>query len=77
VRELKPGPAPYRLVAERSGVGIERVRLIAAHAWDVTGALAAGARAAFVSRGGAVPTPLDPRPDVIGADLAVVAEALA
>jgi 2-haloacid dehalogenase len=77
VRELKPGPAPYRLVAERAGVTIDRVRLIAAHAWDVTGALSAGARAAFVARGGAVPTPLDPRPDVIGVDLAVVADALA
>jgi 2-haloacid dehalogenase len=77
VRELKPGPAPYLLVAERARVSIEHVRLVAAHAWDVTGALAAGARAAFVARGGGVPTPLDPRPDLVVRDLAALADALA
>lgn len=76
VRRLKPAPEPYRLVAERSGVAIGEVRLIAAHAWDVSGALAAGARAAYVARGGSIPAPLDPRPDVVGADLAAVADRL-
>lgn len=47
--------------------------LVAAHGWDVSGALAAGCEAAFVARPGMVPSPLGPRPDVIGADLAEVA----
>src|ERR687895_570337 len=58
VRQLKPEAAPYRLVAERLTVRIEDVCLIAAHAWDVSGALAAGAKAAFVARPGMVPSPL-------------------
>jgi 2-haloacid dehalogenase len=76
VHRLKPAAEPYRLVAERTGVPLTQVRLIAAHAWDVSGALAAGARAAFVARPGAVPSPLGRQPDVIGADLQDVAEQL-
>jgi len=69
VKELKPGPKPYRLVADRHGVAISGVRLVAAHAWDVSGALAAGAKAAFVARSGMVPSPLGGQPDVIVDDL--------
>jgi len=76
VKQLKPGPRPYRLVAERVAVPLSHVRLVAAHAWDVSGALAAGARAAFVARPGMVLSPLGPRPDVEGTDLASVAESL-
>ena len=76
VRRLKPAPEPYRLVAQRTGVPLSRVRLIAAHAWDVSGALAAGALAAFVTRPGAVPSPLGKQPDVVGRDIADVAEQL-
>jgi len=75
VRALKPLPRPYGMVAERSRVPISQLRLVAAHAWDVTGALAAGARAAFVARAGAVPTPHGLRPDVVG-DLTAVADQL-
>jgi HAD superfamily hydrolase (TIGR01493 family) len=52
VRALKPRPEPYRLVADTYGVEPSGVRLIAAHAWDVAGALAAGCAAAFVRRPG-------------------------
>jgi 2-haloacid dehalogenase len=72
VHALKPAPAPYRAVAERAGVPIDEVRLVAAHSWDVSGALAAGARAAFVARPGMVLSPLGPQPEVVGADLADV-----
>jgi len=51
------------------------VRLVAAHAWDVAGATSAGCAAAFVARPGKVLDPLvEPPPDVVGADLAEVAE---
>jgi 2-haloacid dehalogenase len=76
VRALKPRPEPYRLVAERFGVPVGHVRLIAAHSWDVAGALAAGCTAAFVARPGMPLNPLGPQPDVVGADLAAVADAL-
>jgi 2-haloacid dehalogenase len=74
VRRLKPSPEPYRMVAERFGVDVGEVRLVAAHGWDVSGALAAGCEAAFVARPGMVQSPLGPQPDVTGADLAEVAE---
>lgn len=76
VKALKPAPAPYRLVAERTGVPIGEVRLVAAHGWDVAGALAAGCRAAFVARPGATLYPHGPQPDVIAPDLAGTADAL-
>jgi 2-haloacid dehalogenase len=74
VRRLKPAPEPYRMAAERAGVALGEVRLIAAHAWDVAGALRAGCAAAFVARPGKVLDPLVEPPDVVGADLAEVAD---
>lgn len=62
------------MAAARLGVAISDVRLVAAHAWDVAGALRAGCAAAFVARPGQVLDPLAPRPDVVGADLREVAE---
>lgn len=76
VRRLKPAPEPYRMAAERLGVAVEEVRLIAAHAWDVAGAARAGCAAAFVARPGKVFDPLVERPDIIGADLAEVADGI-
>ncbi|MFZ0040040.1 MAG: haloacid dehalogenase type II [Solirubrobacteraceae bacterium] len=74
VRALKPAAAPYRAVAQAFGVQIGEVRLVAAHSWDVSGALAAGARAAFVARAGMVLSPLGPQPDIVGADIAEVVD---
>jgi 2-haloacid dehalogenase len=76
VRRLKPAPEPYRMVAERTGVPIADVRLVAAHGWDIAGAIAAGCRAAFVARPGAALYPHAPRPDVIAPDLGGVADQL-
>jgi len=74
VRRLKPAPEPYRMAAESLGVEAGQVRLVAAHAWDVAGALRAGCAAAFVARPGMVLDPLVERPDVVGADLREVAD---
>lgn len=74
VRRLKPAPEPYRMAAERLGVAVGDVRLVAAHAWDVAGALRAGCAAAFVARPGKVLDPLASRPDIVGADLREVAD---
>jgi 2-haloacid dehalogenase len=72
-RRLKPAPEPYRMVAERLGMALSELRLIAAHAWDIAGALHAGCAAAFVARPGMVLDPLFERPDVLGTDLREVA----
>ena len=76
VRALKPAPEPYRMVASKCGVPIGDVRLIAAHGWDIAGALAAGCRAAFVARPGAALYAHGPQPEIVGADLGAVADAL-
>ena len=77
VRALKPRPEPYQLAARRFNIGTGEVRLVAAHAWDVAGALAAGCAAAFVRRAGKVLSPLGAQPDVVGDDLLEVAEQIA
>jgi 2-haloacid dehalogenase len=76
VGRLKPAPEPYRMAAERLGVAVDQVRLIAAHAWDVAGAARAGCATAFVARPGKVLDPLVERPEIVGADLAEVADAI-
>jgi 2-haloacid dehalogenase len=76
VHRLKPAPEPYRMAAEQLGGAVDQVRLIAAHAWDVAGAARAGCATAFVARPGKVLDPLVERPEIIGADLAEVAEAI-
>jgi 2-haloacid dehalogenase len=73
-KRLKPAPAPYRMAARALEIPERGMRLVAAHAWDVAGALRAGCAAAFVAR-----QPFDPlveRPDVVGADLAEVSDGI-
>lgn len=74
VRRLKPAPEPYRMAAEQLGVEIGQVRLVAAHAWDIAGALRAGCAAAFVARPGMVLDPLAPVPDIVGNDLSEIVD---
>jgi 2-haloacid dehalogenase len=76
VRRLKPAPEPYRHAAERLGVPIAEALLVAAHAWDVAGAMAAGAGAAFVARPGMVPDPRGREPEFVVRDLGELAERL-
>jgi 2-haloacid dehalogenase len=76
VRALKPRKEAYELVARTFGVPLAQVRLIAAHAWDVSGALAAGCQAAFVARPGMVMSPIGPQPDIVGHDLVEIADRL-
>jgi 2-haloacid dehalogenase len=76
VRRLKPAPEPYRMAAERLGVEPGDVLLVAAHAWDIAGALRAGCQAAFVARPGKVLDPLVDPPELVVADLDELADRL-
>ncbi|MDP9313876.1 MAG: haloacid dehalogenase type II [Chloroflexota bacterium] len=73
VQRFKPAADAYRMAAERLQVPIGDIRLVAAHAWDIAGALRAGCAAAFVARPGKVLDPLVEVPDVVGADFTDVA----
>lgn len=76
VKRLKPAREPYHMAAAELGVAVSDVRLVAAHDWDIAGALAAGCAAAFVGRGGTLPDPVFPMPDIAGPDLTSVADAI-
>jgi 2-haloacid dehalogenase len=73
-KRLKPAPEAYANAARELGVATEGIRMVAAHVWDVQGALRAGCAAAFVERPGAVWNPLLDRPDIVGPDLGAIAE---
>jgi 2-haloacid dehalogenase len=74
VRRLKPAAEVYRHAADSFGVPPAEIRLVAAHSWDVAGAVRAGCKAAFIARPGMVLDPLFEPPDIVGPDLGVVAE---
>lgn len=76
VQRFKPAPEPHRHVARELGVNTGDLRVIAAHAWDVAGAMQAGCSAAFVARPGKAPFPLLPAPDIVGKDLNEIADAI-
>ena len=73
VRRYKPDPKPYRMAADRLDLDADEVRLVAAHAWDIAGAHAAGLATAFIARPGQVLNPLGPGPDLEAPDLVELA----
>jgi 2-haloacid dehalogenase len=75
-RQLKPALAVYRTAASKIGVDTAEMLMVAAHGWDLAGAMSAGCGAAFVARPGQVMEPLFPRPEIVGADMTEVAEAI-
>lgn len=74
IKKFKPDAEVYRMTANELGVTADEVRLVAAHDWDVAGALLAGCAAAFIARPGHVLNPAMPQPDNIGKDLVEVAD---
>ena len=64
------------VLAERTGVAPGELMLVAAHGWDISGALAAGCRAAFVARPGALLDPEGPQPEIVASGLAAVVEGI-
>jgi 2-haloacid dehalogenase len=79
VQELniyKPHPRTYHWAAHQVGVPIGDCMLIAAHGWDVAGAVLAGMRAAFIERPGKSLYPLGPAVDFSASDMVGVADRL-
>jgi 2-haloacid dehalogenase len=76
VQLYKPAPETYAAVAAEIGMPPARLCMIACHAWDTIGALAAGWEAALILRPGNAPLPLGAQPAIIGHDLDEVAAAL-
>lgn len=76
VRSWKPPAVVYRHAVDRLGTPPERVALVAVHAWDCHGAKRAGLSAGWCSRLERRYGELFAAPDVVGADLVEVADAL-
>jgi len=76
VRQLKPAAAAYHLVSSRLGIDPGQMCLVAAHAWDVSGAGTAGCQTVFVARGGSVPSPLGAQPSLEVATITELADRL-
>ncbi|NWJ71564.1 haloacid dehalogenase type II [Pseudonocardia sp. ICBG1122] len=73
----KPAPEVYRLAVEAAAVPPDRLLMVAAHAWDLRGAAAAGMRTAWVDRPGGDPPGTHDRFDLHAADLTDLADQLA
>jgi 2-haloacid dehalogenase len=76
VKRLKPAKETYQMAAQAFGVETKDICLIAAHAWDIAGALRAGCSAAFIARPGMVLDPLVEKPEITGKNLSEVVESL-
>ena len=72
-RCYKPHPSAYGIAVSALDCRPADLRLVAAHDWDVTGAMRAGLKGAFVARHGERPHPAGETPDIIGRDLDDVA----
>jgi 2-haloacid dehalogenase len=75
VGRYKPAPEPYLMAAERLGVHPPDMRMVAAHDWDIWGAVRAGCAVAYVSRTD-TPFVVGGPPDLVGPDLSAVADAI-
>jgi 2-haloacid dehalogenase len=73
IHRFKPAPEVYQMVATELGLETRQLRMVAAHAWDIVGAMQAGCAGAFIARPGKVLFPLVAPPDIIGPDLTSVA----
>jgi 2-haloacid dehalogenase len=75
-RRFKPHPAPYLMASEVLGVDPDDLWMVAAHDWDIAGAMRVGLKGAFVARPGQGYASGYPPPDLVGADLSEVAGSL-
>tara|TARA_R110002051_G_scaffold255120_2_gene314181 strand:+ start:13024 stop:13737 length:714 start_codon:yes stop_codon:yes gene_type:complete len=74
--KFKPFKDTYVWGANQMGVELKECMLIAAHGWDVAGALWAGWRAAFISRPGQQEYPLAPKTEIVAPNLKKAADIL-
>lgn len=74
VGKFKPAAEPYRMAADRLNMPPEGIRMVAAHDWDVFGALQAGLAGAFIARAGKPYHPLYGKPDIMEPGLKAVTD---
>ena len=65
VGKFKPAREVYTMAATTLGVTTREMRMVAAHDWDIAGAVHAGCAGAYLRRPGMVLNPLHPSPDIV------------
>ncbi len=73
---FKPAAQVYHHAAEVLGTTPADLRLVAAHDWDIVGAMRTGYAGVLITREGVAVNPLYPHPDIVAPDLIVAAEAV-
>ena len=76
IGKFKPHVDAYIWAARKMQIKPEDCMLVAAHGWDIAGAIWANWRGAFISRPGAQLYPLADKPEIIETDLALITEQL-
>ncbi len=76
VQKYKPAPGTYRYAAATLHTNPNGMIMIAAHGWDIAGAMAAGMQAAFIEREHQSLYPLAAKPQWTGKDLVHIADQL-
>jgi 2-haloacid dehalogenase len=76
VGKFKPALEVYQMAEAQLGETAENIWLVAAHDWDIAGAMNAGWYGAFITRAGKVHHEAIVRPDIVGNDLTEVVEKL-
>lgn len=76
IGKFKPHTDAYDWAARKMGIQANECLMVAAHGWDIAGALWANWRGAFVRRPGAQLYPLAPKPEINEEDLQGIAERL-
>lgn len=74
VERYKPARQAYDHAAKKLNVKPNNILLIAAHSWDIAGAMAAGCEAGFVARPEKVLSPGGPKPKYEAVDLSALAD---
>ncbi len=74
VKKYKPAPETYNYAARETGVEAGNLLMVAAHGWDMAGAINAGMLTAFVERKGQALYSLSPNPNFVCRDVADVAK---
>ncbi|MEX2512586.1 MAG: haloacid dehalogenase type II [Cyclobacteriaceae bacterium] len=76
VKKYKPHPDTYHHVLDQMNIPAGKAMLIAAHAWDITGAQRAGLQTCFIARPGKVLYPLGDQPTLIAKNLSEATKVL-
>ena len=69
VQRFKPHHSVYEAAAEHLSIQPSSLVMVAAHDWDVAGAMATGSKGVFVTRGGRTYSSAFPDPTLIAADI--------